>query len=169
MIYERSITMIRKACKNDINRILEIYGIARNTMINSGNPNQWESDYPPKELLEDHITKEQLYVLVCDEQIHGAFALVFGEDPSYLVIEDGQWMNTDSYASLHLVASSGEKAGVFEQFCLFSKERSNNLRIDTHDDNKIMQHCIEKQGFTYCGRIYVREHSPRRAYQWVNK
>lgn len=84
----------------------------------------------------------------------------------YIKIEDGQWINNDSYASLHLVASSGEKAGVFEQFCSFAKKQSTNLRIDTHDDNRIMQHCIEKQGFVYCGRIYVRGHSPRRAYQW---
>ena len=31
-----------------------------------------------------------------------------------------------------------------------------NIRIDTHRDNKIMQHNILKQGFTYCGIIYLQ-------------
>lgn len=40
--------MIRKACKKDLNRILEIYGIARNAMISSGNPHQWGDGHPSK-------------------------------------------------------------------------------------------------------------------------
>ena len=29
------------------------------------------------------------------------------------------------------------------------------IRIDTHSDNKIMQHNIVKHGFTYCGIIHL--------------
>ena len=35
-------------------------------------------------------------------------------------------------------------------------DRDTNIRIDTHRDNKIMQHNILKQGFTYCGIIYLQ-------------
>ena len=39
------------------------------------------------------------------------------------------------------------------------------LRADTHADNKIMQHLLEKNGFTRCGVIHVADGSPRFAYQ----
>lgn len=40
-----------------------------------------------------------------------------------------------------------------------------NIRIDTHKDNHIMQHCIVSYGFTYCGIIYLANGDPRLAYQ----
>jgi len=42
-----------------------------------------------------------------------------------------------------------------------------NIRIDTHRDNKIMQHNILKHGFTYCGIIYLLSGDERLAYQKV--
>jgi RimJ/RimL family protein N-acetyltransferase len=40
-----------------------------------------------------------------------------------------------------------------------------NIRIDTHRDNHIMQHVIQKHGFTYCGIIYLLSGDERLAYQ----
>ena len=40
-----------------------------------------------------------------------------------------------------------------------------NLRIDTHQDNKVMQHVVEKHGFTRRGIIYIADGSPRIAYE----
>jgi RimJ/RimL family protein N-acetyltransferase len=50
------------------------------------------------------------------------------------------------------------------EFC-FSK--TDNIRIDTHDDNKTMQHILLKNGFTYCGIIYLKNGDERLAYQKV--
>ena len=36
-------------------------------------------------------------------------------------------------------------------------------------DNKVMQHCILKEGFTYQGIISLEDGSPRLAYEWINK
>jgi len=36
-----------------------------------------------------------------------------------------------------------------------SFSHDSNIRIDTHRDNRIMQHVISKYGFTYCGIIYL--------------
>ena len=44
-------------------------------------------------------------------------------------------------------------------------EHCQSLRADTHADNKIMQHLLEKNGFTRCGIIHVADGSPRFAYQ----
>jgi len=48
------------------------------------------------------------------------------------------------------------------------QRRYNNIRIDTHRDNAIMQHNIEKHGFTYCGIIYLANGDERLAYQKFN-
>ena len=42
---------------------------------------------------------------------------------------------------------------------------SSNIRVDTHADNKTMQRLIEKNGFTKCGTIYVKNGTARIAYQ----
>ena len=49
----------------------------------------------------------------------------------------------------------------------WSREREHNLRIDTHRDNHIMQHCIRKAGFQYCGIIYLANGDERLAYQML--
>jgi hypothetical protein len=47
----------------------------------------------------------------------------------------------------------------------FCFSHDTNIRIDTHHDNKIMQHNILKHGFTYCGIIYLLSGDARLAYQ----
>ena len=43
------------------------------------------------------------------------------------------------------------------------------VRADTHADNKIMQHILEKNGFTKCGIIHVADGTPRIAYQRLSR
>ena len=38
--------------------------------------------------------------------------------------------------------------------------------MDTHRDNAVMQHVMEKNGFKKCGIIYLLSGDPRVAYQW---
>ena len=51
----------------------------------------------------------------------------------------------------------------------FCFSHDTNIRIDTHRDNKIMQHNILKHGFTYCGIIYLTSGDERLAYQKLIK
>ena len=87
--------MIRKAEKEDLPRIYEIYEAARQFMRENGNHAQWGAGDRPEELLEDDISQGNLYVLedaVADEAIiHAVFAFIEGEDPVYLKIEQGSW------------------------------------------------------------------------------
>ena len=39
-----------------------------------------------------------------------------------------------------------------------------NFRVDTDADNKIMQHILKKNGFTYCGVIWF-DHSEKIAFE----
>jgi RimJ/RimL family protein N-acetyltransferase len=40
-----------------------------------------------------------------------------------------------------------------------------NMRIDTHSNNLPMRRVLEKNGYQYCGIIYVRDGSERLAFQ----
>lgn len=160
--------MIRLAEIRDLEDILKIYEIARKFMIDNGNPSQWSGNYPKKELLIDDIKSEHLYVYVEDNVIHGVFAFIIGEDSTYKVIEDGEWLSNDLYGTIHRIASDGLVHGVFNEVVSYCFNVINHLRIDTHYDNKVMQHLIEKSGFIKCGIIHVRDGSPRIAYEKLN-
>lgn len=158
--------MIRLARECDLDSILEIYQKARDYMEATGNPSQWGKNHPPRELLEDDIKKEQLYVFTENGITHGVFAFIIGPDPTYSYIEDGEWMNEEEYGTIHRIAGDGAAKGVFGNCLDYCRSRISNLRIDTHQDNHTMQHLIEKNGFKRCGIVYMEDGSPRIAYQY---
>lgn len=154
---------IRKAQREDLPRIEEIYANARKFMAETGNPNQWGNTTPVTSLLEDDICKGDLYVMTYEDTIHGVFYFYIGIDPTYGVIEDGQWRSDSPYGTIHRIAGDGS-GGVLATAVAFGKERIRHLRIDTHEDNKIMQRAIAKQGFQRSGIIHLANGSPRIAY-----
>ena len=154
---------IRKARWEDLPRIEEIYANARKFMAETGNPNQWGNTTPVTSLLEDDIRKGDLYVMTYEDTIHGVFYFYIGIDPTYGVIEDGQWRSASPYGTIHRIAGDGS-GGVLATAVAFGKEHIGHLRIDTHEDNKIMQRAIAKQGFQRSGIIHLANGSPRIAY-----
>lgn len=91
--------------------------------------------------------------------------LLSATDPTYDVIEDGAWLSNDLYGTIHRVASDGSVRGVLDKADSFCEAKIKHLRIDTHENNKIMQYLIEKNGFKKCGRIYADDGTPRIAYE----
>lgn len=158
--------MIRNAKIEDLNEIMNIYSIAKKFLRDSGNYIQWKGNFPPKEMLENDIKKRQLYVCE-DEKIYAVFALIFGEDPTYRVIENGSWLDDSEYATIHRVASNQTKKGIMKEIIAFSQEKINHLRIDTYVDNYIMRHLLEKYGFSERGIIYIYDGTPRIAYEFI--
>lgn len=158
--------MFRGAVRADLDRILQIYARARAEMAASGNPTQWGDTYPSKELLEEDIDTNRLFVYVVNGQMEAVFAFILGPDPTYAVIEDGKWLNdTLPYGTIHRLASAGKRKGVASDVIEWCLEHCQSLRADTHADNKIMQHLLEKNGFARCGIIHVANGTPRIAYQ----
>lgn len=157
--------MIRKANKKDIDVIMAIYQKAKKFMRESGNPNQWNSNYPQRELILNDIKNENFYIL-CDEMNipHAVFYFSLGKDPTYKVIKNGKWLNENTYGVIHRIASDGYLHGVLKECVCYCKNFSNNLRIDTHNDNKVMQHTLEKIGFIRCGMINLLNGDERIAY-----
>ncbi len=163
---------IRLVDLNDLEEILNTYSIARSIMKESGNPNQWGDSWPPKDVLIDDINKHQLYCVLNDlNEIVGCFAAIEGIEETYLDIEDGKWLNNCEYVTIHRLASNKKGHNVFHDAISFMKNKYNkDIRIDTHEDNLIMQHLIYKEGFKYTGIIYVYNgngRGKRLAYQLV--
>ena len=154
---------IRKAAREDLPRIEEIYAYARRFMAETGNPNQWGNTTPLTSQLEEDIEKGDLNVLVHENAIHGVFYFYIGPDPTYGVIEDGAWRSDTPYGTIHRIAGDGS-GGVLAAAVAFGRERIRHLRIDTHEDNKIMQRAVAKFGFQRAGIIHLANGSPRIAY-----
>ena len=147
---------IRKATLADIPQMMEIFAIARKFMAETGNPNQWAEDYPSVEQLTDDINSGDSYVFVDADRVVATFLLRGGDDPTYDIIYDGAWKNNNPYATIHRIASNGKVKGIFRMAMEYALQHYSTIRIDTHRDNKVMQHVIEKAGFEYCGIIHCR-------------
>jgi len=157
---------IRKASLEDVDKILAIYAYAREQMRLSGNPDQWGEYYPPVEMVRKDMENGNSYVITDEEhEICGVFVFIIGEDPTYRIIENGNWLNDDLYGTIHRVAGSGKRKGIFRLCLRYCEAKAPNVRVDTHENNRIMQHLLESSGYQRCGRIYVADGSPRIAYQ----
>lgn len=156
---------IINATLSDLDEILEIYKRAREFMKENGNPNQWKDMHPKKELVLENIEKQRLYVLKNDNIIEGVFFFDEGPDHSYDYIE-GAWLNDRPYCVIHHIASAGRLKGVLKACVDWCLEQCDNIKIDTHTDNIIMQNGLTRLGFKYCGTIYLPDYGRMRAYQY---
>ncbi|KFZ37936.1 acetyltransferase [Shewanella mangrovi] len=156
---------IIKAKPIHLTRIMEIYEHARSFMAANGNREQWGNGYPEPSQIEQDIAQGHSYICLDGEQIIATFYFAIEEEPTYHRIDDGAWFNDRPYGVLHRIAVQSDKKGV-ATFCLnWCFELVGNMRIDTHENNLPMRRVLEKLGFQYCGVIYVRDGSPRLAYQ----
>ncbi len=156
---------IRKSTKNDLKDILDVYAYARKFMADHNNPTQWGTNKPSQEQVMSDIAQGNSYVCIENNEIVAVFYFAFGDDPTYAQIYKGEWINNKDYAVVHRIASAGKVKGA-GSYCLnWAFDMCKNLRIDTHRNNLIMQKTLEKNGFQYCGIIYLENGDERLAYQ----
>ncbi len=157
---------IRKAKPGDVDKVVTILNIARQYMRNHGNFAQWTGSYPNGEDAIYHMEKDEFYVGEDENgEVRMCFAFCFGEDETYKVIENGKWLNDEEYGAIHMIASDGTTGGCFVSCLEFCKGIKKNIRIDTHKDNLKMNSILKENGFEFCGIIYVKDGTPRNAYQ----
>lgn len=164
--------IIRKTTTEDIDAVMQIYERAVVFMRESGNPHQWNRGYPGRAMIEMDIREGVSRVVEEDERIEAVFSYIEGEDPTYQNIEQGAWRAAGSYGTVHRLASAGKAHGIAENCFSWCAGQACahgcvSLRADTHADNRIMQHLLKKNGFLYCGVIYVADGSARLAYERV--
>ena len=156
---------IVKARAEQLDEILEIYDSARKFMRESGNMEQWNGNYPSRAILEQDVANGKLHLCVEEGELLGVFYYAKENDPTYAEIFDGAWLNARPYGVMHRVAVAARGRGV-ASFCMaYCYEKCKNLKIDTHKDNIPMQKALERNGFTYCGIIHLKNGDPRMAYQ----
>lgn len=157
---------IRKSTEKDIRQIMDIFAVARQYMEKSGNKTQWGNEYPSVDLVRSDIASSNSYVIVDNEEVVGTFTFIIGEEPTYRIIENGNWHRNEIYGTIHRVASNGKKHGIAKMCFDFCSKQIDYLRVDTHKDNLTMQNAIAKFGFRECGIIHVKDGSERIAYDY---
>lgn len=159
--------VVRRTNFDDLDRLQEIFAVAREFMRSTGNPNQWVEDYPSEDLLRSDVKSGDSYVVQSQGRVVATFVLRGGVDLTYNIIYDGQWLSDEPHATIHRVASSGEVKNVFGIAMHYALGLYDSIRIDTHRDNSVMQHIIERYGFKYCGIIHCWNGDERLAYQFI--
>lgn len=155
----------RKSTPADIDAIMEVYAAARREMRRNGNSTQWVGGYPSRRLIADDIAQGHSYVASADDgHIAACFACIYGDDPTYAVI-DGMWLDDAPYATIHRLGSDGSVKGVFDACISCCRQICRNIRLDTHADNDAMLALATSRGFARCGIIHVADGTPRVAFQ----
>ena len=159
---------IRPAAVQDIPEIMTVLEAAKGIMRRSGNLDQWKDGYPSEAVIRSDIAGECGFVVEDDGRIVAYFAFIPSPEPTYSLIEGVEWLDdTLPYYVIHRIGSIPESHGIFRSIMDWCIAVSRNLRIDTHRDNRIMQHCILSYGFRYCGIIYLLNGDERLAYQLI--
>lgn len=161
---------IREARTSDMAEIMRVMDAAKKIMRQSGNMHQWADSYPSEDVITTDMERGGAFVVEHDGCIAGYFAFLPSPEPTYDRIYEGQWVDDSlPYHVIHRIASRPDVHGVFGCIMEFCLAREPNIRIDTHRDNRIMQHNIAKHGFTYCGIIYLASGDERLAFQKIER
>ena len=157
---------IRHAIGADVDRIMQVLDAAKQVMRNAGNENQWINGYPTVEAVISDIERQGGMVVEDDGVVVAYFAFLPSPEPTYAAIYEGQWIDdTLPYHVVHRMGGVPTARGIFASAMDYCFEHDPNIRVDTHRDNKIMQHLFTKHGFRYCGIIYLLNGDERLAYQ----
>lgn len=150
----------KKAKLENIDDILEIINQAKENLKKKG-LSQWQGDYPNKSTIEEDIKKEIGYVLEVENCIRGYVVVDFTEDEAYKNIK-GKWNSLGKYVSIHRCAIHDELRGkgygseLFKFAEKIAKENSIfSVRVDTDPKNLTMKHLFEKNGYKYCGIVFI--------------
>ncbi len=168
--------MIRKSVAADLDSMMPIFDEARGTMGKLG-IDQWQDGYPERTVIEKDIADGNSRVIVENDTVVGSFALFFNGEPTYDAIYGGHWLTGDdnrAYLTIHRVAilvayrGTGLAAAMLGHAAAEAREAGlGSLRIDTHRGNVVMRRMLEKNGFTYCGVIYLASGAERVAYEKI--
>ena len=132
---------------------------------------QWHPDYPTQQTILDDIAQNIGYAFTEGNEVIGYCCMIFGDEPAYKEIE-GAWKTEKPYAVVHRMSFSSKArgSGVSREAFRLIKDccMSNHIdaiRVDTQEENKVMQHILGREGFEYCGLIQF-DGGPKLASEW---
>lgn len=162
----------RLCTMDDIDEVMAIIEDGRELLKEEGN-GQWQFGYPNRDDLVNDIKKQELYCLLNDDKLASIFALT-GYEESYMHFYEGWWKTDYDYLVIHRIATKKECRGLGYGYAMFlvaievTKEKGyHSLRIDTHKNNHILLHLMEKTGFEYCGKAILPPNKDRVMYEKI--
>ncbi len=165
---------IRNADPNDIPEILRIIDAAKQFLRMCG-VDQWQNGYPNLEAIRTDIERGFSRVLEENGTLLATAAVYVGHEPTYDVIYGGTWQTqANRYGIIHRIAVAPEArnrgaASALITYCASIARAENvpSLRCDTHPDNVVMQHTLERNGYVCCGTIHLTDGAIRLGYERV--
>lgn len=158
----------RKSKTEDIPGIMRIIRQAQEYMKKQG-IDQWQNGYPNEAVFQEDILKGYGYVMEEEGGIIGTIAVLFDGEPTYDRIYEGAWITQGiPYAAIHRVAVDAQLKGrgiagrmikEVEKMCL--EQGVYGIKNDTHRENLSMRKMQKKNGFEYCGIIYLEDGAER--------
>ena len=160
------VVMIRRSGEEDLVKIMPVYESAKAYMRREGNMSQWIGGYPSEQVILNDISKGNHYIVEREDgEVLAVFSFIIGDDPTYRLIEDGEWLDDAPYGTIHRIASTGVEPRMLAKCVDYCFGLIPNIRIDTHKDNRSMLNAITRLGFQKCGIIYIADGSARVAFQ----
>lgn len=132
---------------------------------------QWHPGYPTLKTIEQDIENGIGFVFAQADEVLGYCCIIIGDEPAYHNI-DGAWKTERTYAVVHRMAFrkeyrgnslAGEAITLIKEYCLANGISA--IRVDTQEENKVMQHILGREGFEYCGLVTF-DGGPKLAYEW---
>lgn len=161
----------RKSTKADVKSIMKIINQAQEYLKNQG-IDQWQNNYPNEDVINTDISNGESYVLEKDGNIVATSVISFNKEKTYDVIHDGKWLTDGECAVIHRIAvdNTCKGLGVSHKIIEYAEEMCkekdiNSIKVDTHRENLSMQNMLKKNGFKYCGVIYLADGAERVAFE----
>lgn len=162
--------ILRKVCAEEVKTAYQCIEDAREYQRAQGFE-QWHEGYPTLQLLQEDCEAGIGFVFVEDEAILGYCCMVLGDEPAYYDI-DGAWKTDRPYGVVHRMAFGNQGRGkglavkaiaLIKNYCV--EHGIEAIRVDTQEENKVMQHILNREGFVYCGMIHF-DNGPKMAFEW---
>lgn len=151
--------LFRQATTADIEAIWQIIQGAIRRLGMAG-VDQWQHGYPDRMRIEQDVAEGIGYVIEQAGAVAAYGAVIFTGEPSYAEIE-GCWLTQEeSYVVVHRMCVAEQWLGqglgrrFMEEVEKAAHNRVTSIRIDTHADNPVMHHLVQRLGFQRCGIIY---------------
>ena len=144
-----------KAQLNQLEEIFSVYSNAIKAMDNDNIP-QWDEIYPDKAILEEDITKNQMYIGKIDNEIAVCFTLSEECDEEY---KNGKWQYPDAkFNVIHRLCVNPEfqNKGIATKTMKYIENLSKSqgydvIRLDCFTLNPYSQKLYNKAGYSIVG------------------
>jgi len=163
---------IERTKQSDLIHVMAIFHQAQAALKNM-NVDQWQNGYPSKQIILSDIDEEISYIVKNNNQIIATAAIFVGNERTYDKIYAGEWITDNKpYCVIHRIAVRDDYKGrnIASHLINYAQHlaelnNAESIRVDTHRDNIPMQKMLNKNGFIYCGIIYLLDGKERFAFE----